>query len=230
MPTPENTVGFFFLLKYAFAPYLFGTSVDYESFGEGIGALYDGYSLFTPPHGASSWSFSGWVENFFTNPYCADCPSFADIFFGGVNTWIYFSAFAFLILIAFFKMRLKELEKKEEILYDTVFDKDVQGSNEYKNKKWQEIMSLLNSPNQNDWKQAIINADNLLERVLLEQGFEGESLGEKLKNADFETLPNAWSAHKIRNRIAHEADFVLTQRQAKGTIQNYSKVFSEFYY
>jgi hypothetical protein len=65
---------------------------------------------------------------------------------------------------------------------------------------------------------------------LVEQGFTGTSLGERLKSAKFDTLQNAWEAHKIRNTIAHDSSFDLTKREAKRAIQNYSLVFNEFYY
>jgi len=43
------------------------------------------------------------------------------------------------------------------------------------------------------------------------------------------TLNDAWEAHKIRNRIAHDgADFVLTKRVAQETITQYRRVFDEF--
>ena len=32
--------------------------------------------------------------------------------------------------------------------------------------------------------------------------------------SSFQTLNDAWEAHKVRNRIAHETGYVLTQRGA----------------
>ena len=43
-----------------------------------------------------------------------------------------------------------------------------------------------------------------------------------------ETLNDAWEAHKVRNRIAHDgADFVLTKRMVDETINRYLRVFEE---
>jgi len=51
--TGETKIGLFSLLKYLANG---KTSEEaYRLFGEGIGAKYDGYSLFTPPHGLSSF-------------------------------------------------------------------------------------------------------------------------------------------------------------------------------
>ena len=56
-----------------------------------------------------------------------------------------------------------------------------------------------------DQKHAIMDADKLLDYALKCHGFEGH-LGEKLKKAGprFSDLNGTWSAHKLRNEIAHE--------------------------
>lgn len=53
---------------------------------------------------------------------------------------------------------------------------------------------------------AIINADKLLDQALRERGLFGDSMGERMKNAKsiFSNNNAVWSAHKLRNRIAHE--------------------------
>jgi hypothetical protein len=65
-------------------------------------------------------------------------------------------------------------------------------------------------------------------------GYKGESIGDKLKKverSDFITLDKAWSAHKVRNRIAHKGTaFVLSRGEAEEAIDNYKQVFEEFYY
>ena len=64
-------------------------------------------------------------------------------------------------------------------------------------------------------------------------GYPGANLGERLRVielSDFLTLQEAWEAHKIRNRIAHEAQYQLTEREARKAIGLYEKVFREFHY
>jgi hypothetical protein len=96
------------------------------------------------------------------------------------------------------------------------------------------VQKHIASANQNDWKQAIIEADVMLDDILTRMGYRGESVGEKLKRVvtgDFASLDDAWEAHKVRNRIAHDgSNFVLTEHDAKHTIQRYKKVFEEFFY
>lgn len=142
-----------------------------------------------------------------------------------------------LIGIIYCVERLKAIRNKEaeihdlktEPSYDTVNTVDLTTSN-----RWQSAMNHINSSNQNDWKQAILEADIILDDLLTRMGYRGESIGEKLKRAqptDFKSLNEAWEAHKIRNQIAHEgSDFSLNQHEAKRIIHLYRKVFEEFYY
>ncbi len=53
--------------------------------------------------------------------------------------------------------------------------------------------------------QAVMDADKLLDYALKCYGYEGH-LGEKLKVAKghFSDLSGVWSAHKLRNTLAHE--------------------------
>ena len=92
-------------------------------------------------------------------------------------------------------------------------------------------MQLIESGQESDWRQAIIEADIMLDEVLDQLGYQGESVGEKLRAvnpAQFRTLNNAWEAHRVRNEIAHQGSaYQLTERLAHRTIANYEAVFRE---
>ncbi len=102
------------------------------------------------------------------------------------------------------------------------------------NRRWANVQSLINSHSVNDWRQAIIEADIILEEMLDKMGYKGDSIGDKLKTvekSDFITLNKAWEAHKIRNRIAHKgSDYILTKDEAEQAIGSYAEVFKEFYF
>lgn len=119
----------------------------------------------------------------------------------------------------------KELRDAEE-QYDEVY----RGIK--KTSRLNDVYVHIDSSNPNDWKLAIIEADIILDDILKQQGFVGASLGERLRNISpnqLASLNDAWEAHKIRNRIAHDgADFVLTQRLAEETVNRYRRVFAEF--
>jgi uncharacterized membrane protein len=118
-----------------------------------------------------------------------------------------------------------QMLRDAEKLYDEQFRGVARSS------RLQDVFNHSDSNNPNDWKLAIIEADIILEDALKQKGYPGTSLGERLKNISIQqlgTLQDAWEAHKIRNRIAHDgADFVLTKRIAEETIKRYQRVFSE---
>ena len=99
------------------------------------------------------------------------------------------------------------------------------------NQRWQDVEMHVASERPNDWKLAIIEADIMLGDALKERGYAGLSIGEQLKSmspAQFTSLQDAWDAHRIRNRIAHEgADFVLTQSLAREAIVKYERALRE---
>ena len=100
-----------------------------------------------------------------------------------------------------------------------------------KSSRLQDIYSHIESDNPNDWKLAIIEADITLDQALKDRGYRGNSLGERLRYItpnQMQSIQDAWEAHKIRNRIAHDgSDFVLTKRIAQETIARYRRVFAE---
>ncbi len=102
------------------------------------------------------------------------------------------------------------------------------------NPRWEKALQDLFSPSAGDWKLAIIEADAMLDSLLDQLGYHGENLGEKLKSVDkekFQSLSNAWEAHIVRNRIAHEGSlFELSAHEAKRVIALYEVIFREFGY
>lgn len=99
--------------------------------------------------------------------------------------------------------------------------------------QWQSVLRLATSPNPSDWKLAIIEADVILDMMTYMQGIPGETLGERLKNADpglFKTRDYARKAHYTRNLIAHEPDTQFTPREVQQAIRLYEEVFKEFRY
>lgn len=133
--------------------------------------------------------------------------------------------------------QLKIIRKKEHELYDLkvedAYETTVKGDASL-SKRWESVMRLIESNSQSDWRQAIMEADIILDELLNKMEYHGESIGEKLKRvekADFDTLDDAWEAHKVRNSIAHEGSAMeLSQYEAKRVINLYKKVFEEFYY
>ncbi|MDO8517945.1 MAG: hypothetical protein Q7S26_01480 [bacterium] len=103
-----------------------------------------------------------------------------------------------------------------------------------KNQRWEGVVALAISPNDSDWRRAILEADSMLADLLYARGYVGDTLGEQLKGANkqqFTTLDLAWEAHKMRNALAHLGEaFPLSERDTKATIDQYRRVFEEFEY
>ena len=142
----------------------------------------------------------------------------------------YILAVIALIVIIYCTMRLFELRKREEEYYGTLLlAPETEGG---MNPRWLHIESLIAGTTPSEWREAIIEADIMLDDMLTKQGYEGESIGEKLKSverSDFDTLDDAWEAHKVRNQIAHEGSaFDLSDTLARRTIARYGAVFREF--
>lgn len=134
------------------------------------------------------------------------------------------------------KMKIikKKYAEKHDVKIEPAFeDVSVAAGSRDLTIRWRKAQALLNSQNQNDWKQAILEADTMLLDILTGLGYQGDGVGEKLKRVqpgEMQSLDDAWEAHKVRNTIAHEANFQLDHHQASQTMHRFRKVFEEFYY
>ncbi len=75
----------------------------------------------------------------------------------------------------------------------------------------------------------LLGADAVLDVALAGLGYQG-TLGEKLKRAGsfVPDLNEVWRAHKIRNRIAHEAGIQLSEREVQEAIRVLEKTIHHF--
>ncbi|MEX0652396.1 MAG: hypothetical protein WD153_02980 [Candidatus Paceibacterota bacterium] len=133
-------------------------------------------------------------------------------------------------------IRLTQVRKEEQGRLDTLSEASVSSEvvERHRDERWDQVLEHVNSESPSNWRQAIIEADTILEDIVFRAGYPGETLGEKMRGiekSDFQTLDEAWEAHKVRNKIAHEGSrFGLTKREAIRVIDLYRKVFEEFYY
>ena len=179
------------------------------------------------------------VEYFFRIIYdCFHGGCFGSVGFVGFSAWLahlwvwitilsYLLAAYGLYQIVYFTLRIFELRQREEKYYSTVISPT--GAVGGVHPRWQHIEALAGSTEASEWREAIIEADIMLDDVLAQQGFVGVGIGEKLKSANFQTIQDAWEAHKVRNQIAHEGSaFKLSETIVQRTISQYENVFREF--
>ena len=161
------------------------------------------------------------------------------------KTILFFLAMFFLIIICYSIIRLLEIRAKEHKhlhheIHEYAHNKEQQekrlreevgGS---KNERWSKTLSYLFSQHASDWKLAIIEADSMLEELMEQLGFRGETLGDRLRLANQDNFPNltsAWEVHTVRNRIAHDGlAFELSQHEAKRVIALYEEIFHQYGY
>lgn len=134
-----------------------------------------------------------------------------------------------LFVIIYCTVRLFELRKREEEYYSTlIVAPDATGG---EHTRWEHIQTLAEGESQSGWREAIIEADIMLDEVLAKRGYEGVGVGEKLKSIErsqLGSLQSAWEAHKVRNQIAHEGStFNLSAELTRRTISHYEAVFRE---
>lgn len=148
-----------------------------------------------------------------------------------VDPWLPFVAFLAKILILvfiagifFILLRFRELNKEEWEKYRPI--EVEQEQEDAHNVRWQVILTHAASDNSAEWKIAIIEADSILDELLQDAGYAGETMADRLKAAgESDTIQQAWEAHKVRNRIAHESGIELSRREVDTTIALYASVF-----
>jgi len=153
---------------------------------------------------------------------------------------LYVLSVFFIFMICYCFIRLLEIRKKEKkhLQYEIEEyahhhkEKASDESGFIKNERWEHVLEYLSSPNQSDWKLAVMEADSILEDLTDTMELEGINLGERLKSSNkdkFKTLDDAWEAHLVRNKIAHDgSQFELSQHEANRIITLYENVFREF--
>ena len=151
-------------------------------------------------------------------------------------------AILFLAIIIYCIIRIFEIRKKEEEFTKNEIseyahkqkeaEERISASESTVNRKWQNVLDHAFSSNEANWKLSIVEADIMLDELMTQLGFKGDSLGEKLKSADqesFKHLSDAWEVHTIRNKIAHEGvEFPLSQHEVKRVVAIYEKIFRDY--
>lgn len=162
---------------------------------------------------------------------------------GGVGAalaviWSVYTVFAYIfsaICIILFIIATIRMAKYGALLEERIRAEETKWNQMYRNQdrpsRLDDMLMHIASANPNDWKLAIIEADIILDKVLIERGYQGDGLGARLRQitpSQLASINDAWEAHKVRNQIAHEgADFILTKGLAEDTIARYRRVFTE---
>lgn len=95
--------------------------------------------------------------------------------------------------------------------------------------KWLSVEQQLKRDEASSYQLTILNADKLLDHALKERGFAGNTMGERMKSANtiWSNANHVWTAHKIRNQIAHEADFTLSYDVTKRALAAFKQALKD---
>lgn len=98
---------------------------------------------------------------------------------------------------------------------------------EYYKEKWAIIQRQAGK--KESWPLAVINADKLLDGVLKKRKFKGKTMGERLVTAQHELSRNdaVWFAHKLRNRLVHEEEPSLREKDVKAAVTGFRQAMKD---
>lgn len=94
--------------------------------------------------------------------------------------------------------------------------------------RWETIMATSKT-GASGLKSAVTEADKLLDHVMRQSGYAGDTMGERLKAAkpqfaaDYATYDAVWRAHKLRNTLVHEVGFDLVVSQATEALHDFER-------
>lgn len=134
-----------------------------------------------------------------------------------------------LLILAYTFIRFRSVLHEVEHLVETLPPQEADALTDQS--RWQHVSALIESPHESDWRQAVVEADIMLEEVLDEQGYGGNTIEEKLANVDplkFRTIDEANKAHDVRVVMRENPIKPLEDQDAYRAIRNYELVFREF--
>ena len=137
------------------------------------------------------------------------------------------SAF-FIISTIFFAIKTGWLALRADRVSDVILKTNLPKKRSIK--AWRRIERHFFTGDENDLKLALIESDTLLDEALRLAGFRGVDLGDRLKkinSAQVTNLDEIWEAHKLRNRLVHEAGFKLSRDTAERALTVYKKTLAD---
>lgn len=92
-----------------------------------------------------------------------------------------------------------------------------------------EIEHQLKPDEVNSYQICVLNADKLLDQALRDLGVKGKTMGERLKNSVsmYSDRNGIWTAHKLRNVIAHEPGVVVSYQQARQALAHFRQALKD---
>ncbi|MEO6109866.1 MAG: hypothetical protein ABIP50_02555 [Candidatus Saccharimonadales bacterium] len=95
--------------------------------------------------------------------------------------------------------------------------------------RWLSIETSLKKDETSSYPMSVMNADKLLDQALQDRGVNGKTMAEKMKQMQtkWSNANNVWSAHKLRNRIAHEPDVRIDYDGARRALAAFKQALKD---
>lgn len=95
--------------------------------------------------------------------------------------------------------------------------------------RWMTVEQQLKRDEVSSYHMSIMNADKLLDHALQEKGIQGKTMGERMKQmqAKWSNANNVWTAHKLRNQIAHEPDVQIDYEGARRALTSFKQALKD---
>lgn len=132
---------------------------------------------------------------------------------------------AAIVIIKRFNNLSREALKEEQEIESHMISPEQEFS-----QNWQEIRELMSSDNASDWNMAMLRADAQLDDTLQHLGYEGETIADRLRIVDptkLQSMDRVWSAHRLRNAIAHDPLQLFTREMIMHALESYEMGFKE---
>lgn len=127
--------------------------------------------------------------------------------------------FAAIIIIGALLLALISMTKKGSKKLDT----------EYYRAKCLEIEHQLKQGEPSSYQMSVLNYDKLVDQALRGRGIKGKTMGERMKNSAslYSDRNGIWTAHKLRNTIAHEPNASIKYNEARHALVSFRKALKD---
>lgn len=91
--------------------------------------------------------------------------------------------------------------------------------------RWLSIETRLKRDDENSYTVCMLDADKLLDQALRERGLAGKTMADRMKQfqGKWTNGNGVWAAHKLRNKLAHEADARVDYERTRQALVAYKQ-------
>lgn len=95
--------------------------------------------------------------------------------------------------------------------------------------RWLTIEQQLRRDEKTTYQMSVLQADTLLDQALKDKGISGTVMADRMKlmQKKWSNANNVWAAHKLRNKIAHESDFVPSYESASRALASFKQALKD---